>query len=53
MSHGGKRSGAGRKRINVDERLIRVLAADGIPQRDIAARMQVSRDVVRRVLKSQ
>ena len=53
MSRGGARPGAGRPKVNVDERRVRVLAADGVPQRAIAARMQVSRDVVRRVLRTQ
>lgn len=52
VSRGGARPGAGRPKVNVDERRVRVLAADGITQRAIAARMQVSRDVVRRVLRT-
>ena len=48
---GGKREGAGRPRTLIDEKRVLILSAQGVAQREIAERFNVSQMLISRTLK--
>lgn len=46
MSHGGKRSGAGRPEVQLDEKRMMLLIGQGVSQREIAQRFGVGQQVI-------
>lgn len=46
MNHGGTRKGAGRPSVGIDEKRMMLLISQGVSQREIARRFEVSSPVI-------